>query len=152
MAVDMTLAVFSLEGETDSGGLGNAFKNLFQSFPNLSELGRARQCEIEVFGKAIVAKMTALECGPTLEGEDLAEPALAHANQKPSEAVIAFEHGLGNAASSVLLMQTVCEQREISLRDHVCGMASSSDLSMFSWRRHRASKRPDFGKLGSRRS
>jgi hypothetical protein len=47
----MTLAVFSLEGETDSGGLGNAFKNLFQSFPNLSELGRARQREIGVFGK-----------------------------------------------------------------------------------------------------
>ena len=46
MAVDMTLAVFLLEGEADSGGLGNAFKNLFQPFPNLSELGRARQREI----------------------------------------------------------------------------------------------------------
>lgn len=96
--------------------------------------------------------MTALECGATLEDEEFAESARAQANQKPGEAVIALKHCLGNAASSVLPMQTVCKEREISLRDHVCGMASSSDLSMFSCRRHRASNRPDLGKVGSSRS
>ena len=96
--------------------------------------------------------MTTLEGGATLEDKKLAKPALAQANQKPGEAVIALEHGLGNAAASVLLIQSVCKEREISFRDHVCGMASSSDLSIFSCRRHRASKRPDFGKVGSSRS
>lgn len=148
----MVLAVFSVESETDSRGLGNALENLFQSFANVRELRPARQREIEVFGKPVVAKMAALECRATLEDKKLTESALAQANQKLGEAVIALEHGLGNAAPSVLPVQTVCKQREISLRDHVCGIASSSDLSIFSCRRQRASKRPDFGKVGSSRS
>jgi hypothetical protein len=101
VAVDMALAVFSLEGETDSRGLGNVLKNLVQSFQNLRELRRAREREVEVFGKAVVAEMTTLECGATLEDKDLAEPALAQPNQKPGEAVIALEHGLGNAVPPV---------------------------------------------------
>src|SRR5208337_2361497 len=115
--------------------LGNVLKNFFQSFPNLRKLRRACEREIEILGKAVVAKMAAFESGATFEDEEAAEPALAQADYKPGQAVIALEHGLGNAAPSVLLVETVCEQREISLRDHVCGMASSSTVSMFICRR-----------------
>jgi hypothetical protein len=77
----VALAVFSLEGETHSRGLCNALKNLFQSCPNLCELRWAREREIEVFGKAVIAKMAAFESGATLEDKELSEPALAQATR-----------------------------------------------------------------------
>jgi hypothetical protein len=77
----VALAVFALEGETHSRGLCNALKNLFQSCPNLCELRWAREREIEVFGKAVIAKMAAVESGATLEDKELSEPALAQATR-----------------------------------------------------------------------
>ncbi len=80
VAVGVVLPVFSVEGEADSQGLGDVLKSLFQSFPNRRELSWAREREIEVFGKAVVAKMAAFESGATFEDEEAAEPALAQAN------------------------------------------------------------------------
>ena len=47
---------------------------------DLRELRPASWLEIEVFGKPVIAKMAALECGATLEDEKLTESALAQAN------------------------------------------------------------------------
>jgi hypothetical protein len=51
----------------------------------------------------------------SLEGQARLEPAVRQPNEKPSQAVVAFEHALRNAAAAGL-RETVGEKREVALR------------------------------------
>ena len=96
--------------------------------------------------------MTALQGDATLEDEEFSKLTLAQSNQKPGETIVSFQYGLWKPASSVFPEEAVCQKRYVPMCDHVCGIASSSALSMFNCKCHRAWKGPDFGKVGSSRS
>ena len=74
----------------------------------------------------------AFERGAAFEDEEVAELALAQPGQEPGKAIVPLQNGLGDTPSSMLLGQPVCEKRDVALRDHVCGMASSSSIPMLS--------------------
>src|SRR5271156_259637 len=138
VAVDVRLAILGLEGESYARALGHQFIDLFQSCADLRELHSPCKCEVQVFRKAIVSEVAAFERGAAFEDEQVAELALTQAGQKPSQAIIPLQHGLGNATATMFLVQPVCEKGEIALRDHVCGIASSSSIPILSCRRQRA--------------
>jgi hypothetical protein len=108
--------------------------------------------EVQVFGKTIVSEVTAFERGAAFEDEEVAEPTLAQLGQELGKAIVPLQNGLGDTPSSMLLVQPVSEKRDVAVRDHVCGMASSSSIPMLSWRCQRDWNEPDFGSVGSSRS
>ena len=94
--------------------------------------------EVQVFGKTIVPEVAAFERGAAFEDEQVSELAFAQAHQKPRQAVVPLQHGFGDTATTMFLVQTVGEKRDVALRNHVCGIVSSSSIPTLSCRRQRA--------------
>src|SRR5271156_1957083 len=97
MAVDVRPRILAVEGEGDTGLFLNSSIHAFKARANLLERQRLLQRKVEIFGKAIIAKVAALQRCSSLESQDRLQVGFSEAAQKPGETIIPFEYIFPNA-------------------------------------------------------
>jgi hypothetical protein len=94
------------------------------------EFARLGEREVKVLREAVVAEVAALEGRTALEHERLAKRRPRQAHEEPSQAVVAFEDRLDDAATTGA-GEAVRQQREVALRNHRSSPHERSQLLRF---------------------
>ena len=115
VTVRVRVAILAVVCEFNSAAFSNGGVDRLQSAADAFKRHRREQREIQIFGKPVVAKVTALERCASLEGKALLEIAPSQCGKEPGQAVVAFEYALRNAAAA-RLCEAVGKQRDIALR------------------------------------
>ena len=116
-AVLVLLAVFPIEGEYNARGLAHGCIHRLQLPLEFIECHTRGQSKVEILRKAVIAEIASLQRRSALESESRLEVRFRKRRQEPGEAVVAFKHVVGNAASA-FLDKPVGEKRDIALGDH----------------------------------
>src|SRR5207247_10248766 len=116
--VDVLLTAFAITTKSTARRFSPGGVHRLQPRLQLVERQLRGQRKIEILRKAIGAKIAALQRRSAFESEHRLEVRWRERRQEPGEAVVAFKHALGNAASA-FPGKPVGEKGEVALWDHL---------------------------------